>query len=81
MVGCAGNAPAGRKARRIYSPSRLFSGLTAHGINDFGFTIDAGVKFRSLKRVEFAAVVKIAKQSGAARAEIDIDRPIAHPEP
>ena len=29
MVGCAGNAPAGRKARRIYSPSRLFSGLTA----------------------------------------------------
>src|SRR4051812_34858391 len=29
VVGCAGNAPAGRKARRIYSPSRLFIGLTA----------------------------------------------------
>ena len=29
MVGCAGNAPAGCEARRIYSPSRLFSGLTA----------------------------------------------------
>lgn len=29
MVGCAGNAPAGRDARWIYSPPRLFNGLTA----------------------------------------------------
>ena len=29
LMGCAGNAPAGRDARRIYSPPRLFNGLTA----------------------------------------------------
>lgn len=33
MVGCSGNAPAGRDARRIYSPPRLFNGLTAQNLN------------------------------------------------